>query len=239
MGGRASRGKRPHFACRLVRGRDKGALNEARARRSKAMTAAVRQTKVGRRGVRRARNRACTSLTGPARRHLLAQCRNPLAVLVVVIFAAGKPLAENVFWSRASHLPRWTFARVNVTSALGGRCRDPSSRSARHTTATAAPSPTRCADRDPLRLTCRRSRGERGAMIAIDVAVRPHLVQGAIAHEGPWRMTRRIPTGSQVANVRENGIAAWHAVDTAIPLKLCCVLADSYRDGGSAWDAFS
>src|SRR5512145_2531212 len=38
-----------------------------------------------------------------------------------------------------------------------------------------------------------------GAMIAIDLAVRrPDLVQAVIEHEGPWRFTRHLPTGSQI-----------------------------------------
>jgi pimeloyl-ACP methyl ester carboxylesterase len=45
-----------------------------------------------------------------------------------------------------------------------------------------------------------------GAAIAIDLAVRrPDLVRVVIAHEFPWRMTRHLPTVSQVAALAKIG----------------------------------
>lgn len=77
-----------------------------------------------------------------------------------------------------------------------------------------------------------------GAIIAIDLAARrPHLVQVAIAHEGPWRMTRHLPTGSQLATFVKIGslvVRRRHADAADVLLRA----AYTYRDGGSAWDAF-
>jgi pimeloyl-ACP methyl ester carboxylesterase len=77
-----------------------------------------------------------------------------------------------------------------------------------------------------------------GAAIAVDLAVRrPELVRAVIAHEFPWRFTRRLPAASQVAALIEIG---WQALrgregDAAETLLRS---AYAYRDGGSAWDAF-
>jgi pimeloyl-ACP methyl ester carboxylesterase len=77
-----------------------------------------------------------------------------------------------------------------------------------------------------------------GAAIAVDLAVRrPDLVEVVIAHEFPWRFTRHLPSGSQLAALAKIG---WLAVrgrqrDAAEALLRS---AYSYRDGGSAWDAF-
>ena len=77
-----------------------------------------------------------------------------------------------------------------------------------------------------------------GAAIAVDLAVRrPELVQAVVAHEFPWRFTRHLPAGSQIAALARIG---WHSlrgrhVDAAEALLRS---AYTYRDGGSAWDAF-
>jgi pimeloyl-ACP methyl ester carboxylesterase len=77
-----------------------------------------------------------------------------------------------------------------------------------------------------------------GAMIAVDLAVRrPDLVRAVIEHEGPWRFTHHLPTGSQIRTFATMG---WFVVrgrpsDAAEALLRA---AYSYRDGRSAWDAF-
>ena len=77
-----------------------------------------------------------------------------------------------------------------------------------------------------------------GAAIAVDLAVRrPDLVRVVIAHEFPWRFTRHLPTGSQVAALAKIGSLALrgrHGDATEVLLRS----AYTYRDGGSAWDAF-
>jgi pimeloyl-ACP methyl ester carboxylesterase len=77
-----------------------------------------------------------------------------------------------------------------------------------------------------------------GAMIAIDLAVRrPDLVRAVIEHEGPWRFTRHLPTGSQVRTFAAMGsfVLRGRPSDAAEALLRS---AYSYRDGGTAWDAF-
>jgi len=77
-----------------------------------------------------------------------------------------------------------------------------------------------------------------GAMIAIDLAVRrPDLVQTVIEHEGPWRFTRHLPRGPQVVALATIGsfIVRGRPSDASEALLRS---AYSYRDGGSAWDAF-
>jgi 3-oxoadipate enol-lactonase len=77
-----------------------------------------------------------------------------------------------------------------------------------------------------------------GAAIAIDLAVRrPDLVRVVIAHEFPWRFTRHLPIGSQVAALAKVGslVLRGRHSDAAEALLRS---AYSYRDGGSAWDAF-
>jgi pimeloyl-ACP methyl ester carboxylesterase len=77
-----------------------------------------------------------------------------------------------------------------------------------------------------------------GAAIAVDLAVRrPDLVRVVIAHEFPWRFTRHVPTGSQVAALAKIGLLALRGRqgDAAEALLRS---AYTYRDGGSAWDAF-
>ena len=77
-----------------------------------------------------------------------------------------------------------------------------------------------------------------GAAIAVDLAVRrPDLVRAVVAHEFPWRFTRHLPTIPQVAALARIGslvLRGRHA-DAAEALLRS---AYSYRDGGSAWDAF-
>jgi pimeloyl-ACP methyl ester carboxylesterase len=77
-----------------------------------------------------------------------------------------------------------------------------------------------------------------GAAIAVDLAVRrPDLVRAVVAHEFPWRFTRHLPTASQVAALLRIGSLALSArrADAAETLLRS---AYTYRDGGSAWDAF-
>ena len=77
-----------------------------------------------------------------------------------------------------------------------------------------------------------------GAAIAIDLAVRrPELVQAVVAHEFPWRFSRHLPPLSQVVSLVGIG---WFALrgryaDAAEALLRS---AYTYRDGGTAWDAF-
>lgn len=77
-----------------------------------------------------------------------------------------------------------------------------------------------------------------GATIAIDLAVRrPELVRGVIAHEAAWRFTRHIPSASQIAALTRIGslaVRGRHGDAAEVLLRS----AYSYRDGGSAWDAF-
>jgi len=77
-----------------------------------------------------------------------------------------------------------------------------------------------------------------GAAIAVDLAVRrPDLVRVVIAHEFPWRFTHHVPTGPQVAALAKIGSLALRGrrSDAA---EVLLRSAYTYRDGGSAWDAF-
>ncbi len=77
-----------------------------------------------------------------------------------------------------------------------------------------------------------------GATIAIDLAVRrPDLVKAVIEHEGPWRFTRHLPTLSQMATFAKMGslVLRGRQRDAADVLLRS---AYTYRDGGTAWDAF-
>lgn len=77
-----------------------------------------------------------------------------------------------------------------------------------------------------------------GAAIAIDLAVRrPDLVQAVVAHEFPWRFTRHLPSLSQLAARAMIGSLAVRGLhrDAAETLLRS---AYTYREGGSAWDAF-
>ncbi len=77
-----------------------------------------------------------------------------------------------------------------------------------------------------------------GATIAIDLALRrPDLVRAVVAHESPWRVTRQPPTVSQLAALARMGWLASrgrHSEAAAAFLRF----AYTYRDGGTAWDAF-
>jgi pimeloyl-ACP methyl ester carboxylesterase len=77
-----------------------------------------------------------------------------------------------------------------------------------------------------------------GVAIAVDLAVRrPDLVRAVVAHEFPWRFTRHLPSGSQVGALFEIGslVLRGRQADAAEALLRN---AYSYRDGGTAWDAF-
>jgi pimeloyl-ACP methyl ester carboxylesterase len=77
-----------------------------------------------------------------------------------------------------------------------------------------------------------------GAAIAVDLAVRrPELVRAVVAHEFPWRFARSVPSGAQIAALVKIGSLALlgRRVDAGEALLRS---AYSYRDGGSAWDAF-
>jgi 3-oxoadipate enol-lactonase len=76
------------------------------------------------------------------------------------------------------------------------------------------------------------------ATIAIDLALRrPDLVRAVVAHESPWRVSRQPPTIPQLTALARMGWLAArgrHADAVAAFLRF----AYSYRDGGTAWDAF-
>jgi pimeloyl-ACP methyl ester carboxylesterase len=77
-----------------------------------------------------------------------------------------------------------------------------------------------------------------GAAIAVDLAVRrPDLVEAVVAHEFPWRFTRHRPSVSQLEALAKIGslILRGRQGDAAEALLRS---AYSYRDRGSAWDAF-
>jgi pimeloyl-ACP methyl ester carboxylesterase len=77
-----------------------------------------------------------------------------------------------------------------------------------------------------------------GAAIATDLAVRrPDLLRVVIAHEFPWRFARHVPSASQVAALARIGWLALRSRhgDAAESLLRA---AYTYRDGGTAWDAF-
>jgi pimeloyl-ACP methyl ester carboxylesterase len=76
------------------------------------------------------------------------------------------------------------------------------------------------------------------ATIAIDLALRrPDLVRAVVAHESPWRVSRQRPTIGQLAAFSRMGwrlVRGRHSEAVAGFLRF----AYSYRDGGTAWDAF-
>lgn len=76
------------------------------------------------------------------------------------------------------------------------------------------------------------------ATIAIDLALRrPELVRAVVAHESPRHVTRQPPTAAQLSALARMGWLAArgrHADAVAAFLRF----AYSYRDGGTAWDAF-
>lgn len=77
-----------------------------------------------------------------------------------------------------------------------------------------------------------------GAAIALDLAVRrPDLVQAVVSHEFPWKFTRHLPEPARIEALVKIGVLAAlgrHADAAETLLRT----AYSYRDGGSAWDAF-
>jgi 3-oxoadipate enol-lactonase len=77
-----------------------------------------------------------------------------------------------------------------------------------------------------------------GAAIAVDLAVRrPELVQAVVAHEFPLRFTSRLPTAAQItALVKIGSLALCGRPEDAADVLLRSTY--TYRDGGSAWDAF-
>ncbi len=77
-----------------------------------------------------------------------------------------------------------------------------------------------------------------GAAIAVDLAVRrPDLVRAAIAHEFPWRFARHFPSASQVVALAKIGSLALRGRQSDAAEALLRS-AYTYRDGGTAWDAF-
>lgn len=77
-----------------------------------------------------------------------------------------------------------------------------------------------------------------GAAIAVDLAVRrPDLVRVVVAHEFPWRYTRSVPAASQVTALLKIGSFALSGRN-AKAVETLLRSAYSYREGGSAWDAF-
>jgi pimeloyl-ACP methyl ester carboxylesterase len=77
-----------------------------------------------------------------------------------------------------------------------------------------------------------------GAAIAVDLAVRrPDLVRVVVAHEFPWRFTRHLPTGLQIAALARIGsltLRGRHGDAVEVLLRTTY----TYPNGGSAWDAF-
>jgi pimeloyl-ACP methyl ester carboxylesterase len=77
-----------------------------------------------------------------------------------------------------------------------------------------------------------------GAAIAVDLAVRrPDLVRAVVAHEFPWRFTHHLPAGSQIAALAKMGSLVSRGRH-AEAVEVLLHTAYSYRDGGTAWDAF-
>jgi pimeloyl-ACP methyl ester carboxylesterase len=77
-----------------------------------------------------------------------------------------------------------------------------------------------------------------GATIAVDLAVRrPDLVRAVVAHEAAWRASRHLPNRAQVGPLARVG---WLTIRRRYGAAADTLLraAYSYRDGGSAWDAF-
>ena len=77
-----------------------------------------------------------------------------------------------------------------------------------------------------------------GAAIAVDLAVRrPDLVRAVVAHEFPWQFTRHLPALSQVRALAEIGWLTVRGRD-GDAVEALLRSAYTYRDGGTAWDAF-
>jgi pimeloyl-ACP methyl ester carboxylesterase len=62
-------------------------------------------------------------------------------------------------------------------------------------------------------------------------------VRAVISHEFPWRFTRHLPTSSQVAALVKIGSLVLRGRESDAVVALLRS-AYTYRDGGSAWDAF-
>ena len=77
-----------------------------------------------------------------------------------------------------------------------------------------------------------------GATIAIDLALRrPDLVRTVIAYESPWRASRHRPTTASLTALAGMGwlaLRGYHADAAERFLRW----AYTYRDGGTAWEAF-
>jgi len=77
-----------------------------------------------------------------------------------------------------------------------------------------------------------------GAVIALDLAVRrPELVGAVIAHEAPWRANRNLPSVSQLTALIKIAVLELRGRD-GDAVETLLRAAYTYRDGGSAWDAF-
>jgi pimeloyl-ACP methyl ester carboxylesterase len=77
-----------------------------------------------------------------------------------------------------------------------------------------------------------------GATIAVDLAVRrPDLLRAVVAHEAAWRAIRHVPNRAQLASVTR---LVWLTVRKRHEEAAETLLraAYSYREGGTAWDAF-
>jgi pimeloyl-ACP methyl ester carboxylesterase len=76
-----------------------------------------------------------------------------------------------------------------------------------------------------------------GAIIALDLAVRrPDLVRAVVVHEAAWRALRHPDARGLGTLARMQWLAWWGRYAQAAETLLRWVY--SYRDGGSAWDAF-
>ena len=78
------------------------------------------------------------------------------------------------------------------------------------------------------------------ATIAIDLAPRrPDLVRAVVAHESPWRVIRQPPTIAQLTALARMGwLGAARDRHADAVEGTSFRFAYSYRDGGTAWDAF-
>ena len=77
-----------------------------------------------------------------------------------------------------------------------------------------------------------------GAAIAVDLAVRsPERVRAVVAHEFPWRYARHLPSPSQVTALAKIALLTLRGRD-ADAAETLLRSAYTYRDGGTAWDAF-
>ena len=76
-----------------------------------------------------------------------------------------------------------------------------------------------------------------GATVALDLAVRrPDLVRAVVAHEAPWRALLH-PAPAGLAVLARMQWLAWQG-EYAAAAEVLLRYVYSYRDGGTAWDAF-